>query len=1117
VKRLLIPTLAVIALVPCGLAIVDVNNNGLSDFWEKQYNNGNLFGTSFDPEGDEDGDGWSNAKEAVSGTDPKDGKPPAGFLTPETIHNPSVWVDTDNDGIADTQTAETAEVKWPSFAGKQYQLYGSPDLMPGTWLEVDESRMGTGSVIGLVIPLAQPGGTAPERLFWRVAVRNVDTDSDGVTDAEEYENDSDPENADSDGDGLSDMEEAKLGTDPNLVDTDGDETGDAEDAVPLDIAINWKKSAEPSYVFIELEDYDPAAHGNPIMSNKQGRVLCKKAVWADGVWIPINGVASGFTASNTWRCQVNGEPEPVDIQLHFGAKPTSMDDEGIIAGYGIVADQQHGIVFEMNKSLVWSSPAALPQLLGEPGIITENSPDTPSMEAAYITRDGDIAGLSGGWLTNTDGLVRVFHGMSQGAADYEAVVDIDFSGSGYSTPSRDGTFAGMDYQLGIGMPWVMRTKGSVQEEFLGDTNTLTPLPSSDPINFDLEPVAAGTTPPTGTQSNVVEHPAIANGTDFLIHNGEKWVSSESLKGARMLSKCGTALTSMTDAATGIDKPAVWRNGKVVKITDICPSLVASGITDFTMEDINDQGVILIRSGMLDRIGLLVPVEVRWEAIEDFDNVDDHIDPWNKPIHGKRIFPDFKDPDDTTIRHKLHLLVKTHPALAGKTVYVKAFDVDDSTSEEFDLNLEGTEPVIDTNGKSGGDNLPDYLNTQLGGQFWDEDTSAWGGQTMTGVVDANGETKFDFRVGMQPGNNYRVVASVDDESMYDGVQVTNANADKYLGPGDSQTGGASASPLLTVWRRLWVENDSMEAIPIEDGIKRNDLSADTPNPIVNAATLNAAGTDTVFYISPISDASSFLNLENGQIIVQNVVHPVTGAGILIDDHVVSVAGNHTSVPNGSSFRLYDDDDFGLDAPPLPRNDLVDDLMKSFFRPSFIEVTDSGDFNTRKTVPFRKNDDLQTSSLLHPSNTVVNSSKDLTEKDALWVCQLTAAYQFETTEDGDPNSEDATYGGTRQFLDYDHSTVFVENCREAYNDQFLLVAEQGSNPAIGDQARMNLGNFIIATAAHEMGHHPGALSVNDEHSELGLMRDGGVLLNSPQEEKFTASTISRFRKSQKWSKK
>jgi thiol-disulfide isomerase/thioredoxin len=50
----------------------------------------------------------------------------------------------------------------------------------------------------------------------------TDTDGDGLTDAEEEELGTDPENEDSDGDGLSDGEEEDIGSDPNDTDSDGD-------------------------------------------------------------------------------------------------------------------------------------------------------------------------------------------------------------------------------------------------------------------------------------------------------------------------------------------------------------------------------------------------------------------------------------------------------------------------------------------------------------------------------------------------------------------------------------------------------------------------------------------------------------------------------------------------------------------------------------------------------------------------------------------------------------------------------------------------------------------------------------------------------------------------------
>lgn len=130
----------------------------------------------------------------------------------------------------------------------------------------------------------------------------------------------------------------------------------------------------------------------------------------------------------------------------------------------------------------------------------------------------------------------------------------------------------------------------------------------------------------------------------------------------------------------------------------------------------------------------------------------------------------------------------------------------------------------------------------------------------------------------------------------------------------------------------------------------------------------------------------------------------------------------------------------------------------------------------------------------SGAVVNASKDLVEQQALWVVQITAAYQFDMDEDGDPNDEDPLYGGTRQFDDYDHATVFVECCRELYDDRFRLV-ESGANPEIGANARNNLKHYIRATAAHEIGHMPGSGTEDDEHAENGLMRNGGVSKEYP----------------------
>lgn len=57
-----------------------------------------------------------------------------------------------------------------------------------------------------------------------------DSDGDGIPDAEEEANGTDPNNPDSDGDGLDDGDEADYGSDPNEPDTDGDGVLDGDEA-----------------------------------------------------------------------------------------------------------------------------------------------------------------------------------------------------------------------------------------------------------------------------------------------------------------------------------------------------------------------------------------------------------------------------------------------------------------------------------------------------------------------------------------------------------------------------------------------------------------------------------------------------------------------------------------------------------------------------------------------------------------------------------------------------------------------------------------------------------------------------------------------------------------------
>jgi hypothetical protein len=342
VKRLILLHTLLFSLV--AHAILDTNNNGLSDLWEKQYNDGNLFSNTFLPTADPDTDGWNNRTEAAAGTDPFLANPPEGIVATTLL--PSA-------------TTGTYTLSWPTRIGKRYQLQASTDLE--SWLPVGEPFIAENTSHSIGINVTQPGSPTPPKLFWHILIDDIDSDIDGLTNNEEHQLGTNPIDSDSDGDEYTDYDEVEAGSSPHYatstpIDRDGDGNPNGLDAAPDKATIDWTISPEFTYAVIDLNmdaltlSYEGV---NAILNDNNA--LCywpsepagnAPQVW-DGTTFPVQwlGLQTEYSLSNEYFSFDNQACVHVWNFLET-IQPTSQ----AFVGYG---------------TLRWSSWNAAPELIGD--------------------------------------------------------------------------------------------------------------------------------------------------------------------------------------------------------------------------------------------------------------------------------------------------------------------------------------------------------------------------------------------------------------------------------------------------------------------------------------------------------------------------------------------------------------------------------------------------------------------------------------------------------------------------------------------------------------------------------------------------------------------------------
>ncbi len=475
--------------------------------------------------------------------------------------------------------------------------------------------------------------------------------------------------------------------------------------------------------------------------------------------------------------------------------------------------------------------------------------------------------------------------------------------------------------------------------------------------------------------------------------------------------------------------------------------------------------------------------------------------------GKRWDQASKKPEDES-RNRVDVVATLNlPPVRPVTMFFRSFDLDDPSAS--DTVVDNEDKPEDNRGRR---SAPE-------GYFPEADTDG-----LKSVLFEEQEARFEFQVTMQPGDNFRIASSADKKHLKDlenddtvltehGTGATWKITDRNvwrLSEDIAKSGLAEAvlSPGLTVWRKMYMEIDTMR--PVRDNAVIGFIQSASKSTAEQDGWLGYDVTIDKNLFDELPDDAKVSNdgVENS--FRRGVMH-VNGQPLYVERSTAKYFGNDTvtvvftpsrgktlkevikAEPVGLPFELLTHDSYKNGDPlkPIPL-----EQMKPAYEPAYVlPVTTKFPHNPISRVPFLLNYQYDNSEYLRSIYEFDNEEHH--EDPDFWLVYLLAAFQGMTKEDGDGG--DYTYFGLGGFK--------YENAISGQADS-LEKGKEGRGASIFMESGLELqdghkdaeGNHIPGwrlsdTAPHETGHLFG-----------GAHTDGGLMDDRPENKSDMFSPIS-----------